>query len=75
MPSDSYSYTDVLGASRTVSGFDYGTACQRPANADAIEAEALKLTPKEERAIKQAGEQAFAEMAKAQSEFEAAKKR
>ncbi|HXR05085.1 MAG TPA: DUF6166 domain-containing protein [Verrucomicrobiae bacterium] len=25
MPSDSYSYTDVLGASRTVSGFDYGT--------------------------------------------------
>jgi len=74
MPSDSYSYTDVLGASRTVSGFDYGTPCQRPSNADAIEAEALKITPEEEQAIKQAGEQALAEIAKAKSEFEAAKK-
>jgi hypothetical protein len=75
IPTDSYSYTDVLGASRTVSGFDYGTPCQRPANADAIEAEALKIKPEEERAIKEAGEQALAEISKAQSEFEAAKKR
>jgi hypothetical protein len=75
MPSDSYSYTDVLGASRTVSGFDYGTPCQRPSNADAIEAEALKIKPEEERAIKESGEQALAEISKAQSDFEAAKKR
>lgn len=75
MPSDSYSYTDVLGASRTVSGFDYGNPCARPANAGVIEAEALKIKPEEERAIKEAGEQAVAEMSKAQSQLEAARKR
>jgi len=75
MPSDSYSYNNVLGASRTVSCFDYGTPCQRPQNAAAIEAEALKFTPKEEREIMESGEQAQSEILKAQSEFEAAKKR
>lgn len=74
IPSDSYSYTDVLGASRTVRSFDYCTPCQRPANANEIEAEALKITPIEELRIRKAGEQAMAEISKAQLKLEAANK-
>src|SRR5438552_2922591 len=47
-----------LGAERKVVRMDYGVPCERPRDAAAIEAEALKLTASEEAAINRAQQHA-----------------
>ena len=73
VPTEPYSYITVLGASKTVYGYDYGTPCTRPAGADVIEAKAREFSPEEIAEINQSSKNAVAQQAYAQKNFDDAK--